>query len=321
MGPRDTDSPLEAVGGGAAATTAFKRLGNETRLAILVALWERYEPFGEADTVPFSDLQDRVGTSDSGQFNYHLDQLEGHFVEATDEGYRLSEAGRTFVQSVIAGAGIETPTLERTEVDMDCGICGSPVEIEYRKDWVYIRCTNCPGIWTDEDGSSGHLAKLGLHPAGLADRGPEEIYAAAWVRTFKKIHSMLEGVCPVCTGPVDRSLVVCTDHEPDGRCGNCDRRAAVIGRLCCPVCKESSQSTLGGIATYHPRVVAFCYDHDLPVQFGFNDLSMIEDRLRRVDTDIEVLSTDPPRVRVTTTIDGDETWVELDENLRVVDAA
>jgi DNA-binding transcriptional ArsR family regulator len=103
---------LEAAAGaaGPAATEAFKLLGDETRLAILLALWEAHEPFADGDAVGFSTLRDRVGTADSGRFNYHLDRLTDHFVRRTDDGYELREAGLTVGRSVIAVAGFETPT-------------------------------------------------------------------------------------------------------------------------------------------------------------------------------------------------------------------
>lgn len=94
-GTDPTESPLEALAGGAGAeaTEAFSLLGNEARLAVLLALWDAAEPFDEAgswdpaegNAVPFSELRDRVGMRDSGQLNYHLGELEGHFVEQTDE--------------------------------------------------------------------------------------------------------------------------------------------------------------------------------------------------------------------------------------------
>ena len=57
---------------------AFELLGNETRVRILQTLGTADEP------VPFSELHDRVGLRDSGQFNYHLDRLVGHFLQKTD---------------------------------------------------------------------------------------------------------------------------------------------------------------------------------------------------------------------------------------------
>ncbi|MFB6353866.1 MAG: ArsR family transcriptional regulator [Halobacteriales archaeon] len=315
------ESPLQAVGTSDRATEAFELLGNETRLAILVALWERYEPFEPPPAVRFSELRERVGTADSGQFNYHLDRLDGHFVTSTDAGYRLTDAGLKLVRSVIAGAGLETPEREPARVEASCTLCGGPVEVRYADGWVHVRCTECEGLWPGaDDRPSGQLGQFALDPAGLTDRTPAEVYAAGWVRTFQHVHSMIEGVCPTCTGPVERELDVCADHEDDdGLCGRCGRRARVIARFRCSVCKDWARSTLGGVAKYHPRVVGFCYDRGLSLQYGANDLDHLTELLSRASTTVEVLSTDPARVRVTTELDGDNVRLELDADLAVLD--
>lgn len=315
-----SDSPLDAVSAGERAMEAFELLADETRLSVLVALWESYAPFGENAPVRFSELRGRVGTADSGQFNYHLGRLEGHFVESVEGGYRLREAGLVFVRSVIAGAGIEDSSLHPSEVDQSCTICGASVEVAYEDGWVYVRCTECEGLWAhgDEDGPDGQLAKFSLHPAGLVDRSPEEVYAAEWVGTFRKLYSMIEGVCPTCTGRVERSLDVCADHDPDGGCPNCGKRSRIVGRLHCTVCKEWVATTMGGVAKYHPSVVGLCHDHGLDLQYGFNDLSRIGERLERGGSTVELLSEAPPRVAVTTELDGDRVRLEFDEELNVV---
>lgn len=319
--PPGSESPLDALSTGSRATEAFELLSNETRLAILVALWEAHEPYEEDGAVRFSELRARVGTADSGQFNYHLDRLEGHFVESTGEGYALTRAGLTFVQSVIAGTGIDDPAFERSEIATTCTLCGGTVEVTYEDGLLYVVCSDCDGLWGHDDGRpSGSLAVFPLDPAGLADRSPAEAYAAAWVRSFQRLYSMIEGVCPTCSGRVERTLDVCEDHDPAGDCSDCGRLARTIARLHCTVCKDWAQTTIGGVAKYHPAVVAFCYDRDLQLQYGFNDLSSIEERLRRTDSDVEYLSLDPPRVRVTTELDGEGRWLELDEDLSVVDA-
>lgn len=98
------DSPLEAAAGGAGphVTTAFKLLSSEIRLSILLALWESYDPYGPNTGMSFSELYGRVGASDSANFTYHLNQLIDHFVEKTDDGYELRNAGLMIVQALIA---------------------------------------------------------------------------------------------------------------------------------------------------------------------------------------------------------------------------
>lgn len=75
---------------------AFAALGNETRIAILLALE------GRGDALSYSELKRQVGVYDSGRFNYHLDRLLGHFVDGTSDGYRLRDVGRRAAWAVEA---------------------------------------------------------------------------------------------------------------------------------------------------------------------------------------------------------------------------
>ncbi|MEF8801746.1 MAG: helix-turn-helix domain-containing protein, partial [Halolamina sp.] len=98
---------------------AFAVLGNETRMEILQTLGEADEP------LPFSELRGRVGMRDSGQFNYHLGKLDGHFIKDTDGGYALGQKGSRVIEAVLSGAVTDTPVLDRTPVDMSCYCCGA----------------------------------------------------------------------------------------------------------------------------------------------------------------------------------------------------
>ena len=315
--PNAPGSPLEAAAGaaGPAATEAFEVLSNETRLAILLALWEDFEPVADRPALSFSTLRERVGMRDSGQFSYHLDRLEGRYVEATAAGYELRDAGLTLVQTVIGGAAIEDPTLEPTPIDMACQLCGGDVEVGYEDGWVYNRCTDCEGLF--EGDRRGTLSKFALDPAGLIDRSPAAVYATAWVRGFQRLFSMIEGICPTCSGPVEGILHRCRDHDPDGLCETCGHRPEAVARFECSVCKEWATSTLGGVAKYHPAAVGFHYDHGLSLQYGFNDLDHVNRRLERTGTDWTVRSEDPLVVRVTMTMDGEHLWLDLEEDLTV----
>ena len=88
----------------------FGLLGNETRLNILLAIWEKQVPLAEDNTVPFSRLFERVDCDDRGTFSYHLEQLEGQFVTQHTErgGYELSIPGLKLVRTIIAGTSAIT---------------------------------------------------------------------------------------------------------------------------------------------------------------------------------------------------------------------
>ncbi|WP_436907027.1 winged helix-turn-helix domain-containing protein [Halosimplex marinum] len=222
---------------------AFEVLGNETRVAILRALGGADEP------VSFSALRDRVGTADSGRFNYHLDRLTGHFVRKRAAGYELRRAGERVVEAVLSGAVTAAPVLERTEIDHPCHFCGAPVAVRFREERVEVFCTDCPGTYSrtsspadsgngdagdgeDEargsDGSGddcgadraaaeGYLGYHPLPPAGVAGRDPEAVFRAAWTWGHLELFAAAAGVCPRCSAALDPRRRVCESHDADAR--------------------------------------------------------------------------------------------------------
>ena len=145
-----SELPLEVSVGaaGSHATEAFAALGNETRLAILLVLWEKHDPHADDNRVPFSEIYDRVDYDDPGSFSYHLEQLKGKFIRqhTEGEGYELRTPGLKFVQVVIAGAGVQDAALEATEIDQLCPFCDAPTAISYHDGLVIQVCTQCEGV-------------------------------------------------------------------------------------------------------------------------------------------------------------------------------
>ena len=324
-GSESAGSPLESVAGVAGSRVAetFKLLSNETRLAILLALWEAYEPHSNADSLSFTALRDRVGVRQGGQFNYHLDQVVGEFVEKTDEGYALLRKGRMLVQSIIAGTGIEDPILEQTAIDARCDHCGARTAITYGNNYVYQVCTECPAeAPPDSPHPEGTLLAWTFEPTGLTDRTAEEVFTASTVKNYARIVLRFEGLCPVCSGPVDWSLDACSEHEPetDGVCAACDREDPVLAREQCTVCKSKGYGTPGIKVLFHPAVVSFFHHHG--VELGLTGDTGFEDVVRTLEIveglEETVRSTEPLRVRVTATADGDALHLDLDEAMNVV---
>lgn len=91
---------------------------------------------------------------DRGQFNYHLRRLTGRFVRESEAGYRLRNAGRTFVQMVVAGIGIEETTLDLVPIDRDCPYCGTTTAIAYERERLYQCCPECEGTFGVSDDRS-----------------------------------------------------------------------------------------------------------------------------------------------------------------------
>ena len=223
----NTASPLQTAAGGTSQHAAkdFELLGNETRLSLLVALWEAYEPFADDNTMSFSELRNQVGVRDSGQFNYHLDKLVGRFVEKSDDGYELRRAGHRIVRSTIASAGVEDSPRERSEIGIVCPFCDAPTAVTYQEDWLYIVCTECDGFFEGEDRPRGMLSGTEFDPAGLANRTAEEQWRAGWLAGKNAMQLAVEGVCNECSGPMEHSIDICEIHATEGVCDNCDRQS------------------------------------------------------------------------------------------------
>lgn len=325
MGDRDAgDSPLEAAAGaaGPSTTEAFALLGNETRLAILLGLWESYQPAADDNVVSFSDLYDRIDYDNAGNFSYHLEQLEGQFIrkQAEPEGYELRDTGLALVKTVIAGAGVADASLEPVEIDRPCSLCGGTTAVSYEDGVLYQVCTDCDGVSTDDDLPEGYLNATPFPPAGLTDRRPAELVAAAEVTAYQQMQSMVEGICVACSGPVDAVLEACSTHDSDGVCEHCGRAHAVWVTFRCRVCKDHHVTTPAVISVFHPAVIAFYYEHGVSPRWHareFDDLSHVGQE--EVEHRTVVVSEDPLRVRVWVCLDGDELGLTFDERVAVVD--
>lgn len=315
-------SPMAAAAG-PRASDAFSILGNETRLSILLALWEAYEPFGEENAVSFSDLRESVGVRDSGQFNYHLDQLTDQFVRSTEDGYRLRESGQKLVRTVIAGTGIGETSREPTPLDVPCNRCGShPVHLSYTEETLYLTCTACKGFITDDEFPRGTLAVWHLDPAGVNDRSPPELFVASAIAENNRVRMMLAGVCPDCSGTVSRSVTICTEHAPaEGKvCPDCGTRDSVRVRYVCTVCKNWNAGPVQVTVHDHPVVIAFYYDHGIDLAYDIDDVEGFYDVWEYLwGQDHELVSTDPVEIRVTIPCEDEELHLTLDEELTVVD--
>ena len=299
---------------------AFATLGNETRLGILQALGRAGEDLS------FSVLRDRVGVEDSGQFNYHLEQLVGHFVRKTEDGYQLRRAGRRVIEAVLSGAVTDAPDLDRTRVEETCELCGAPIEVARDGGSIAMYCTECTGRYSHAYGEDptgrradeGYLGRLPLPPAGLRDRTPTEALRAAWTWGNLEILAMSAGICPRCSATVDRTLRVCGDHDASGGlCPECHGQQGVRLTVSCTNCIFQS----GGI--FSINLVSDTHVLDLLTDHGLNPV--VPDSIRRVnethgDYDEELLSRDPFRGRFTFDVDGDTLALTVDDDLEVVEA-
>ncbi len=303
--------PLETVADsvGEGTIEALELLASETRLAILLALWESIErqPPPSVPAVSFSALRERVGIRHGQQFNYHLSKLEGRYVTETDEGYRLTPPAAQILQTVLAGT-LTDPSFEGGPIDEECSLCGAPMVVDYDRGVLGTQCTSCDGA--PADGTS-----WGTHdfpPAGLEGRRPEEVHRAARTLMNHRLLSLREGVCPICAGRITSSLWVCADHDAaEGiPCEHCGFTTGSLIAFTCDACKYYMHAHPYWFAYGIPAVRAFFHDHgsDL-VSIGIPGDAL----------EYEVRSVEPPELRLRVELDDGGLEVTIDEAAEVVD--
>lgn len=265
----------------------FALLGNEIRVAILRALAADPD-----DARSFSDLREAVGERDSGKFNYHLRKLTDQFVKHTDDGYELSLAGRQVVGALLAGTYTADATMAPIPIDEPCPECeADSLEVAYEDEHVLVRCTNCEEFYNEFTFPPGALDQYDT--AAL----PEALDRWLWT-TFARI---IAGFCPTCGGRMDGRLVL----DDTGRFP-----AAVRGQFDCTRCGDHASTSAVLPVYFHPAVMGFYYDHGLDVTAEPTwRLSAVQD-----EYEIELVSEDPPRVRVVIGIGGDVVTAVVDES-------
>lgn len=216
---------------------AFRLLGDETRVAILRAVWE-----APVDGLSFSEIRNRIGTPDSGQFNYHLGKLKGHFLTSDDGGYRLTQAGRELIRAVLAGTITDRPEAVPTPIGGACVDCGGELIARY-DEYGIIECEDCERVvmWNE------------FPPAGLAGRTAEE-FATAFDRwTVSRFRLATEGICPNCASEM-------TLTSP-----NTEEETDFASHHRCTNCKYEARVPLFGHVVFHPAVISFYYEHGIDV--------------------------------------------------------
>lgn len=111
-------SPTEAPGIREEGLEALEKLANEHRIRILQVLAEADAPLS------FTELRREVGIGDTGQFNYHLTELLGRFVDQTDGGYELNRPGK---RVVVAASDVDleaTAMAPESPWAEECPVCG-----------------------------------------------------------------------------------------------------------------------------------------------------------------------------------------------------
>lgn len=276
------------------ATEAFDLVSDATRVDIVRALVERRRERPDAPALPFVELRERVGLADSGNFNYHLGRLRGHFVEKSESGYRLTKTGRALAGAMVSGVYTDEARVEGTDLPGPCSQCGESVVGSYADGVLSAACGN------------GHVAFEATLPPGAIDgRSVEDLFELSALTTQWTAELATAGACRSCLGTVERSVVE-TDHEGIDFYGF---------RATCDRCGLRFETSIGFAVVRHPAVVAFYHDHGIdlrtrpPWTLDFCDAT----------EPVTLVSDDPFRVRVEIRLDGDELRLTLDEEATVVE--
>lgn len=277
----------------------FELVANETRIDILRTLWNAQTAGDEH--VSFSDLRERTGVRDGGRFNYHLGKLVPEFVRKRDEEYALTHAGEQLIGDAVSGTytAADETTLSPTVVD-DCFEpgCDGNTRVRYRGGKAVFDCDSC-----DRTADTVAAPPVLLDPE--RPQSPPEAASQFSLLTAERIN---RGFCHLCSGPVEASIArVHPEYEPV-----LDGVVDVIHecRTCGGERRSGARTTLIG----HPAVVSLLHDAGIDYRS-----TPVWEQTWLTEATERVVSEDPIRVRVATTIDGDDYTFRLDGSLDVLE--
>lgn len=279
--------------------TVFSTVADDTRLQILNALWTA-DRSGEAP-LQFSQLREEAGISDSGRFNYHLDELVPEFVRKQDGRYDLTLAAKHLIGDAVSGSyrtGSDVtihPTGVRDCPDPDCA---GTVEARYETGRAVFECDTCE---TPPD-------VVPVPPVLIDGDDVTETFRRAGRYTLLTMERFARGFCPLCDGTVEQSIaavdpafepILGTDIEVVHLCQACGHRR-----------------TSGAVALLigHPAVVSLLHETGI----DYRDTPYWEQDWL-LESEETLASREPPRVRVETTIDDYSVTVTLDGRLDVLE--
>jgi len=302
--------------GGAAMLSpeeAFSVLGSKARLEILRTLGEADKPLA------YSELFERTEYDDPGNFSYHLNKLVGHFVAKTDAGYVLRRPGERVMEAVLSGAVTTDPVRELTRTDKLCPFCSATIEVGYEHERVTMHCPECSGLFEREESEDRRFSEQGnlgirpLPPAGVRGRTAGQMHEVSEIWAATTMQAISRGVCPRCSGRVERVVQVCESHDAsDGLCDQCGLRLAATAAAVCTDCIFEMEAPVAGHLSVHPETMAFMIDHGIdPVApEGFLPFAAVDE---------EVYSREPFEARYTFTADGETLTLVVDEALDVME--
>jgi len=274
------------------ASEAFDLVANETRFAIVRALWDLTSH--PRESVSFAALRDQAGVRDSGQFNYHLGKLTPEFVRGDDDGYHLTEAGRRVVGAAVSGVYTDLDASVEPRPAGDCPNCEGTLELDYDEGIMVVRCRDCEQLILD----------MSTPPVLVAETDPEDLSTVLGRHAMAETQRMNSGFCPYCGGPLDTTVVL---PEASDAFDDVDVECSCVG------CEKSFQWNIFVAVLDHPEVIGLFHDAGIDVR-EFPVWKMFA----RPDLDGRIVERDPVRVEATIELDGRAVTLTIDDSLDVV---
>lgn len=279
--------------------SAFERLAHEDRIETLLVL--------DSDgPLPFEQLRRTVGAEDPGGFNYHLQRLQGLFVEKTDGAYALTPAGRRVVGAVRSGTFSSDFESRLIETEGHCLRCGDDLAVRLDHQGVALQCRSCDFQYN----------RLGIPPRAIAGHDPDSLYSLIdrWVNRW--VTTALYGFCPRCDGPMSHRLLVADDPSDWG--GSTpewisDLPVEVVTEFSCGRCDEERYALVAFVAALHPTIAAVHLENGIDVRtVPLPELDWLSLGITTIDSE------DPLHVRIEGAV-GDETFTAtFDRTLALV---
>lgn len=279
---------------------AFALVGNEQRMGIVRALGDFEREAGASETLSFSSLRERSDLDlGSSQFNYHLQQLVGRFVEKRDDGYRIRPEGKTLYRAVKAGTFTRRDALDALDLEQDCYHCESSLEAAYQDGMFTIQCRGCETLYD-----------LTVSPPSAVADDEDIRYRLDQYNRHLRL-AFVRGVCPTCMHGLDSTFV----RPAETGFGDAVRREVYVYRSC-DHCGNHSYLSVGSLLLHHPALVSFCHRRGLDV----TTTPRWELEFAATDRDVTVRSTDPWELALELSLEGDTLELVVDDSCTVVES-
>ncbi len=303
--------------GAEAASDAFKPLGNETRVAVLRAMFEREDGHLRPTTRTFSELFEATEESTTAGFAYHLRQLVGPYLrKREDDSYELTYAGLQVGRGLATGTYTESVDREPVALAEDCPLCGeAELALRATDNVATAGCEAC----------DRELLALPFPPGGFRSHDTDSLPAAFDRHHRHRIGLMADGNCPECGGRVEGRVEV-LDGDAEGTGGEDgsgdegtetdeddggEGTPRALASLDCAACGYALGCPVTLTTLSHPAVVSFFHDHG--VDLRERPIWNVGPEWRE-----RVVSTDPVAVRVSATLDGETLALYIGRDLTVV---